>query len=158
MMDLRDKILRKVREFLHLRAARGVLATPPLVPREDGVILFSMIGTKVLLPYLVAIKSLHHQLGCGRIVILDDGSLTKADKAVLAHHLGAPEIRHIAEVDTADCPRGGTWERLLTLLDMRRENYVIQLDSDTVTLGPVPEIAEAIAQRRSFTLRGDANS
>ena len=150
-----DRILRKGREALHLRSARAVLATPPIVPTADRVVIFSMIGTRVLLPYLVAVKSLHARLRIGRIAILDDGSLTDADKAVLAHHLGDPEIRSIRDVDTGRCPRGGTWERLLTLLDLRADDFVIQLDSDTVTVGDVPEVLAAIAGNHSFTLLGD---
>jgi hypothetical protein len=158
MFDLGDRVLRKVREAQFNRAARAVLATAPVRALNDGVVIFSMIGTRVLLPYLVAAKSLHARLGRGRFVILDDGTLTAADKAVLAHHLGKPEIRSIASVDTGDCPRGGCWERLLTLLELRRTDYVIQLDSDTVTLGPVPELAAAIKARRDFTLLGGADS
>ncbi len=158
MIELRDRLLRKMREQFHLAQSRAVLRTPPIVPRRDGVIIFSMIGTRVLLPYLVAIKSLHSRLGRGRVVILDDGTLTAADRRVLLHHLGTPDIRSMADVDIGPCPRGGTWERLLTLLDLRREAFVIQLDSDTVTLGPLPEVAEAIEKGRSFTLRGDADA
>jgi hypothetical protein len=156
MVMLHERVLRLAREKYFLRQARAVLDTPPLVPRDDGVILFSMMGTRVLLPYLLAVKSLHAQLRRGRVVILDDGTLSAADKTVLARHLGDPRLLHIADVDTGDGPRGGTWERLLTLLDLRRDAYVIQLDSDTVTFGPVPEIAAAIDAGRSFTLRGDA--
>ena len=145
MQDLASRVIRKLRERRFTRAMRAVLATPPVVPRDDGVILFSMIGTRVLLPYLVAIKSLHARLGRGRIVILDDGSLTESDRAVLAAQLGDPEIRSIHAVDTGPCPRGGTWERLLTILDLRRQAYVIQLDSDTVTTGPLTEVSAAIA-------------
>ncbi|OJW69834.1 MAG: hypothetical protein BGO57_16990 [Sphingomonadales bacterium 63-6] len=155
MIQLRDTLLRKLREQLHLRQSRAVLGTAPLLPADDGVILYSMIGTKVLLPYLVAIKSLHQHLRRGRIVILDDGTLTPADKAVLAYHLGDPEIRHIAEVDLGPCPRGCVWERLLLLLELRKDAYVIQVDSDTVTLGPVPEVAAAIDQGCNFTLKGE---
>lgn len=158
MLMLRDKVMRKLREGQFLREARGILDTPPLRAADDGVILFSMIGTKVLLPYLVAVKSLHAQVQRGRVVILDDGSLTDADKAVLAHHLDSPHVIPIASVQTGPCPRGGTWERLLTILDLRRDAYVIQLDSDTVTLGPVPEITDAIAAARSFTLRGGTDA
>jgi hypothetical protein len=122
------------------------------------VVLFSMIGTRVLLPYLVAAKSLHARLGRGRFAILDDGTLTAADRAVLAYHLDGPEIRSIAAVDAGDCPRGGCWERLLTLLELRQDDYVIQLDSDTVTLGPVPEIVQAIETGRDFTLLGGVDS
>lgn len=155
---LPDRALRKLREAHHGRAARAVLRTPPARPRNDGVVLFSMIGTRVLLPYLVAAKSLHARLGRGRFVILDDGTLTASDGMVLAEHLGEPEVRPLAAVDTGPCPRGGTWERLLTLLDLRQDNYVIQLDSDTVTVGAVPEIAAAIAEGRSFTLKGGVDA
>jgi len=140
--------------FWHERVARRVLATPPLQPAEDGLLLFSMIGSSVVLPYLVAVKTLHRQLNRGRVVLLDDGSLTEQDRDVLNAQLGRPEIIPIASVDTGPCPKGGTWERLLTILDRRADHYVIQLDSDTVTLGPVPQVEQAIAANRSFTLAG----
>jgi hypothetical protein len=145
---------RKLAAWQHGRIVPRILDTPPIIPKNDGVILFSMIGTAVLLPYLVAVKSLHAQLGRGRIMLLDDGTLTDADKMVLAHHVGNPVILSFADIDTAPCPKGNCWERLLAILDMRRDHYVIQLDSDTVTLGPVPEVVSAIANNRSFTLGG----
>jgi hypothetical protein len=154
MIDLADRALRKLRELQFNRDARAILATPPVRAADDGVVLFSMIGTRVVLPYLIAAKSLHAQLGKGRFVILDDGTLTSEDRAVLAAHLGRPEILAIGDVELRDCPRGGCWERLLTLLALRRDNYVIQLDSDTVTLGPVPEVVAAIDAARGFTLLG----
>ncbi len=147
-----------VKQWLHRRLARRVLATPPIPAGDDGVILFSMIGTAVLLPYLVAVKSLRQHLGRGRAVILDDGTLTAADHAVLAHHLNQPRILSIHDVDTRDCPQGGTWERLLTILDLRADAYVIQMDSDTVTLGDLHEVRAAIDARRDFTLRGEAGA
>ena len=77
----------------HNEAIAEVLSTPPIVPKADGVVLFSMIGTAVLLPYLVAVKSLWHELRRGRVAILDDGTLTAQDRAVLAHHCGDLHIR-----------------------------------------------------------------
>ena len=133
-----------------------MLATAPITPTDDRVVIFSMIGHKVLLPYLVAVKSLHARLRTGRIAILDDGTLTADDRAVLARHLLRPEIRSLRDVATGACPQGGCWERLLTLLDLTADDYVVQLDSDTVTLGDVPEVADAIAANRSFTMLGDA--
>lgn len=154
--DIWPALRRKIGAWQHGRAVRDILNTPPIMPRDDGVILFSMIGTAVVLPYLVAVKSLHAQLGRGRIVLLDDGTLTGADKALLAYHVGHPEILTFADIETAPCPKGNCWERLLAILDLRRAHYVIQLDSDTVTLGPVPEIRDAIDANRSFTLGGGA--
>jgi len=138
----------------HALAIADILDTAPIVPRLDGVVLFSMIGTAVVLPYLVAVKSLWHHLGRGRIALLDDGTLTGADRALLAHHCGDPEILSIKRVDTGGFPTGGCWERFLSILDRRTSEYWIQLDSDTVTLGPVPELSEALALNRSFTLLG----
>jgi len=144
----------KVEATRHAEAITGVLETPPIVPRQDGVVLFSMIGTAVLLPYLVAVKSLWHELGRGRVAILDDGTLTAQDRAILAHHCGDPQIMRISDVVLNEFPAGGTWERLLTILDNRTSEYWIQLDSDTVTIGPVDEIADAIARNRSFLFLG----
>jgi hypothetical protein len=149
---------RMLREIDHRRIARGVLATPPVMPGSERVVILSMIGRAVLLPYLVAVKSLHARLGVGRIAILDDGTLRAEDRAVLARHLGDPVIRPIAEIGHGACPKGGCWERLLGLLDLTADDYVIQLDSDTVTLGDVPEVAAAVAANRSFTLCGGADT
>lgn len=142
----------------HMREARRVLAMPPIVPPDDGVVILSMIGTRTVLPYLVAVKSFHHRLRMGRIVLIDDGSLTEADRRTLARHCGQPRIIPISTVDTGECPRGGTWERLLTLLDLRRDAYVIQLDSDTLTLAEMPEVRAAIADNRNFILLGAPDS
>ena len=158
MTSIIERLARRVAERRYLAATRAVLDTPPIAARDDGLVLFSMIGTRVLLPYLVAVKSLHERLGRGRVVLLDDGTLTREDKAELSHHCGDPQIISIASVDTGPCPTGGTWERLLTILDLRRDNYVIQLDSDTVTVGDIPEVAEAVAANRSFTIRGDEDA
>jgi hypothetical protein len=149
-----QSLRRKMREASHKRQCSALLATAPIVPKDDGLILFSMIGTAVVLPYLLAVKSLHHQLNRGRIMLLDDGTLTPSDKALLTVQLGNPVILPIAGVDTGDCPNGGCWERLFSILKLRNTDYVIQLDSDTVTLGPVPEVAAAIDANLSFTLAG----
>lgn len=153
-MEIITAIGRKASAWAHDRTVQGILDTPPIVAQDDGVILFSMIGTAVLLPYLVAVKSLHHHLPRGKIVLLDDGTLTAGDKQVLAHHCDQPEIITKQHVDTAPCPRNNCWERLISILDRRSDHFVIQLDSDTVTTGPVPEVAAAIDSNRSFTLAG----
>ena len=142
----------------HNEAVAAILSTPPIVPQRDGLVLFSMIGTAVVLPYLVAVKSLWHHLRRGRVAILDDGTLTAQDRVVLAQHLGDPQILRLDDVPRGPFPRGGCWERLLTILDNRAGEYWLQLDSDTVTLGPVPELERAITSNRSFTLMGGADA
>ena len=158
MKSFASRLVWHAKRLHHRRVAAAVLSTAPIQPRDDGVILFSMVGTAAVLPALVALKSLHAHLGRGRVALLDDGTLTDADRAIFAHHLGDPDITHIDAVDTGAMPTGGAWERLLHLLELRRDHYVVQVDSDTVTLGDVPEVAGAIDAARDFTLRGEANS
>lgn len=142
----------------HAEAVAAILDTPPIRPKKDGLVLFSMIGSAVLLPYLVAIKSLWSELQRGRIAILDDGTLTAQDRGILAHHCGDPEIIRISNVIRNEFPAGGTWERLLTILDRRSSEYWMQIDSDTVIIGPVPDVTDAIARNRSFILMGEAEA
>jgi hypothetical protein len=158
MISFADRLTWHAKRLRHRRVAARVLATPPIRPVDDGVVLLSMVGSAVVLPALVAIKSLHAQLGRGRVALLDDGTLTQADRKTFAHHLGNPVITHIRDVDLGVAPPGGTWERLLHLLDLRRDHYVVQVDSDTVTLGALPEVAQAIDAGRDFTLRGEAEA
>jgi hypothetical protein len=104
------------------------------------------------LMYLLAIKSFYPNLPGGEVVIMDDGTLTKRHRAAFRHHLGAPKFVMVDDVATSPCPRGGTWERLLYILDLSRDSYVVQIDSDMLATGPLPEIAAAIAENRAFTL------
>ena len=144
----------RLNNWRHDTACRPVLETAPIVPAQDGLVIFSMMGTAVLLPYLVAVKSFWGHLRQGRVVILSDGTLTTEDREVLAWHCGSPEIIDIANVEHSGFPAGGAWERFLSILDRRGDNYVIQLDSDTVTLGHPSVVADAIASNHSFTLLG----
>ena len=144
----------RLKRGIYNHLCRRIFSTPPVCASDDGVIIFSMIGTEVMIPYMVAAKSLHHHLRRGRFVILDDGTLTELDRSLLRRHLDDPDILSIRDVDVGPCPHGGTWERLLTILDMAADNYVIQLDSDTVTTGPIPHVEAAIAANASFTLLG----
>src|SRR3546814_19743688 len=98
--------------------------------------------------------ALHNHLKRGRMLIMDVGTLTDRDRSVLRQHLDNPRIISTRDIDTGPCPRGGTWERLLTILDLCADDYVIQLDSDTVTIGPVPHIMQPIAATSRFTLLG----
>lgn len=158
MPTLREHLDWHVKGRVHRVVARAVLRTPPLPARDDGVVIFSMVGAGAVTPYLVAVKSLGRALDRGRAVVLDDGTLRERDRAALRRHLPGVQIRELAAVGTGPYPRGGCWERLLAILDLRANAYVVQLDSDTVTLGALPEVAAAIRANRSFSLRGEPDS
>ncbi len=151
----REQFRRRLARFALERACRRVFATPPLVLRPAPVKVVSMVGHRDVPMYVVAIKSLYRHLPGGGIVVLDDGTLTEGDRAAIAQQLGAPEFRRIADIPTGACPRGGCWERLLHILDLSADSYVIQMDSDVLAFGPVPEVAAAIAANAAFTLNSE---
>jgi hypothetical protein len=106
--------------------------------------------------YLLAVKSFCAQFGrVPRVVILNDGSLTERDDAILRSHIPAVRIVSISEVVPDHCPKGSCWERLLLISDLVKNSYVVQLDSDTLTLSSIPEVVGCVAANRSFTLMGD---
>jgi hypothetical protein len=104
--------------------------------------------------YLVAIKSLYRFFRRGSIVVLDDGSLTSQDRSHLKQHLRSADILHIRDVALADTPKGGTWERLTLISQLVKDSYVVQVDSDSVTINAIPEVLEYVAANSSFTLLG----
>lgn len=135
---------------------RSILRTTPLEAKDDDLTLVSMICHGEVLMYLLAAKSFSQHLGrTPSVVILNDGSLTKTDYATLERHIPQAKIVSIADISTDACPKGSCWERLFLISDLVRDSYVVQLDSDTLTLTSIPEVRECIRANRSFTLLGD---
>ena len=136
---------------------RAVFATPPLRPREGDVTLLSMVSHRDLILYLLAIKSFYLRSEGGKIAFLDDGSLTQKDLTLLEEHLPFADRYSIDDVrPPAGCPSsGGCWERLTVLSRLSKNSYVIQVDTDTLCLGPPTEVFELVADQRSFVISGD---
>lgn len=137
-------------------AVRTLLRTPPLPPSNHPTTVVSMVCHGEVRMYLLAIKSFVRQLGFSpRVTVVSDGSLTAADQQLLRAHVPSLSIVLIGDISTGSCPRGGTWERLVLIGDLAQDGYVVQLDSDTLTLGPVPEILDKIQANTCFALLGD---
>jgi len=139
-------------------SVRKILCTPPLYPSRKGkkIIFLSMVSHKDLFMYLVAIKSLYSFFRLGEIVLLNDGSLTENDLELISRHLPIYEVHNISDVDVGLCPRGGTWERLVLIsFYVDRGFYVIQLDSDTLTINNCQEVINSCCNNRPFVLRGE---
>ncbi|MBL8225896.1 MAG: hypothetical protein JNM50_11260 [Chromatiales bacterium] len=147
-----DKLRSDLGRRLHNRAINGVLDTPPIRTTGDPIVFASMVCHRDVLMYLVAVKSIQQRVGKGRVAVIDDGSLTTADLDVLRRHLDDPQIVHINDVPVGRTPRGGTWERLLTCLDLSRDSYVVQVDADLVAASSLDEVAEAIDANAAFTI------
>lgn len=134
------------------RKCRPALSGRPLRTEKNGLLVVTQVCHSDVTMYLMAVKSFLERVGFGSPVAIDDGSLTAEDKAVLARQLPALRIVPIKSVDTGRCPVGGTWERLLYIVDRCAEDYVVQVDSDTLTVQDVPEVQAAIRENRPFIL------
>jgi hypothetical protein len=149
-------MLFRLRRAVQFRRARPdfsrILKTPPLAGSDDGAVVFSQLQHKDVLAYLVAAKSFAQHTGYGRFVLLDDGTLTAEDRALLRAHLPRIEFRTMSEVHYGILPVGGTWERLITICDLAVNDFVIQLDADTVTCAPLDEVKACVARGHSFAL------
>jgi hypothetical protein len=135
---------------------RSLLSTPPLQSDDTSLTLVSMVCHGEVLMYLLAAKSFCRQLGRNpQVVILNDGSFTRSDYATIHSQIPAAKIVAISEVPPANTPKGSCWERLLLISDLVSDTFVVQLDSDTVTVKPIPEVSRCIEANQSFTLMGD---
>lgn len=120
--------------------------------KEANVVLLSQVYHQAVDMALLALKSFAFHLGECAVEIVDDGSLTDHDKKLFREHFNEVNITHISDIDVGKCPRGGTWERLVKILQLSRERYVIQVDTDTLTISAIPEVVKAVRENRAFTI------
>ncbi|SHG21081.1 hypothetical protein SAMN02745206_03472 [Desulfacinum infernum DSM 9756] len=146
------QLKKKIKHMSFDLYCRGILETPPLKTVKGGPYILSLVCHTDLIMYLVAIKSLYSSLKMGEVVVIDDGTLTHKDKNILSEHVSPSMILHVDSVYSDETPDDVSWKRLLHVVELVQNNYVIQVDSDTVTLGPVSEVVRAVAENRSFTL------
>ncbi len=149
---LKKRLRREYYRWLHQKASRGILDTPPLKPGNMPFTLLSMVQKRDVLAYLVALKSFAAFSCPQRVVVVCGPSIDEADRAIMQSHVPHIELRAADEFTHPDIPRGGTWERLLAICDYARDSYVVQLDADTVTVGQPHEVLQAISRGVGFVL------
>ena len=132
---------------------RGVLATKPVeLDPSSPLAILGLLQHKDLLLYLLALKSFARQVRPGAVYVVNDGSLNQEDAAILHKHVPGLSVLDLERFRTAACPRGGCWERLLAIAELVKDHYVIQLDSDTLTVGPIDEVRQCVAGGTAFAL------
>lgn len=135
---------------------RRITDTPPVTgDPESRLVLVSQLCHRDVPMYLLAVKSLARFVQPKRVVVLDDTTLTESDKSQLRQHIGPLDILPFTAVENRACPRGKTWERLLLIADLVESDYVVQLDSDTLTLQLPEAVLQHLEKNTSFTLAGD---
>lgn len=131
----------------------GILKTKPIDTSLDhSFALLTQLQHKDVLLAIVAFKSFIRQIPVGSVYVLNDGSLTDHDINLLKKHLPAIKLLAMKNAHSKQCPKGGCWERLLSIANLVKDHYVIQLDSDTLTLDNIPEISECIKNNQSFVI------
>ncbi|MGE5387000.1 MAG: hypothetical protein ACM3SV_14045 [Betaproteobacteria bacterium] len=137
---------------LYARTTRGILSTKPLAAGDLPFMALSMVHKRDVLSYLVAIKSFAMHANPQRVVIVCDPSIGDAERHIFKQHIPHVELRRAEEFRHVAIPQGGCWERLSAISQYAPENYVVQLDADTVTVGAVPEVVSAIRGEHGFVL------
>ena len=149
------KLKREYYKWRYLRAARKISGTKPLSQGGLPFILLSMVQKRDVVPYLVAVKSFAQQANPLRIVVICDPSIDANDRQTFQQHVPHIELRDASEYTDPRTPKGGTWERLVAIATYVKESYVVQLDSDTVTVKPIPEVVDAAIAGTAFVLGGE---
>ncbi|KAB2927598.1 MAG: hypothetical protein F9K30_03465 [Dechloromonas sp.] len=126
--------------------------TPVLKTCQGGPALLSMVHHRDVLSYLLAAKSFARFIIPAKVVIVADPSITVADREMLKRHIPDICFRNAAEFHCPELPKGGTWERLTAIAEYAQDNFVIQLDADTVATKPMPEVEQAVRDNYAFLL------
>jgi hypothetical protein len=143
----------RLRRHRFARACDGVLQAPPVaLDTTSRLAVLSQLQHKDVLMYLLAVKSFARQVPPGAAFVVDDGSLSADDRALLLEHVPGLNLLELAAFRSAVCPRGGTWERLLAIASLVRDHFVVQLDSDTLTMGPIDDVRTCVNEQKAFAL------
>jgi len=155
-MSLVNRVIQRLkRDYFrsqYTKAVRQVLSTRPLARGNLPFLLLSMVQKRDVESYLVAVKSFARFANPERIVVVCDPSIDDQDRAIFKQHVPHIELRRADEFTHPSMPRGGTWERLFAISGFVRDHYVVQLDADTLTMQPIPEVIDAIRSDRGFVI------
>lgn len=146
------KIRRETHRKLFQRAVAGVIQRPPLAAGTVPMTALSMVHTRDVLPYLLALHSFARHVNPERVVVVCDPTITEEDRSLLKRSVPHIELRRAEEFRTGRTPIGGCWERLTAITSYAVDAPVVQLDADTVTIGDIPEVLSAVLQGRGFVL------
>lgn len=147
-----DKVRLAINRRRFDRELQSIRDTKPIHMGNVPLTLLSMVHHRDVLSYLLAAKSFARFVAPAKVVIVADPSITAADRELLRQHIPDVCFRNAAEFHCPELPKGGCWERLTAIAEYAQENFVIQLDADTVATKPIPEVEQAIRENHAFLL------
>jgi len=147
--SLKDKLNR----YRFSRACNQIFNTPPVIATTDQpVAVLTLLQHKDVILFLIAIKTFARQIPLSKVFIVNDGSLTNDDLATLREHIPIADFHDAKQFSDPLCPTGGCWERLLAIANFIDQFFIIQLDSDTVTVSALDEVKDHIKTNTGFAL------
>lgn len=130
-----------------------ILKTPPIRLEDAPWAIISMVSNSDVPMYLLSMKSFYTRLKRGKIIAIVDRDMPADLRRTLSEHFIGIEFAILEDIDTGSCQRGGTWERLVYLLDHADKEYAIQVDCDTLAFGAdVDEVIRCAESNTAFTL------
>ena len=151
------KVFERIKEIFNKRVfelyVSKIQKTLPIEYRPDAqVTIVTMLGHSTVNMYLVAIKTFMKNFGYGSIEVINDGSLTVSDQDLLKYHIPNIHFSNANDIDTLSCPTYISWKRLLRIAELSKNSYVIQLDSDTVSLAALTDIHDKVQKNEGFLI------
>ncbi len=135
-------------------SCKKILLTEPIfATTENPVAVLSQLQHKDITLFLVSIKTFANRIPLNKVFIIDDGSLTPKDIALLKKHIPIAEFYNITQFSNPSYPNG----RLLSIANFTNEFFVIQLDSDTLTMSDLDEVKQCISSNTAFILGTEDN-
>jgi hypothetical protein len=134
------------------RQTTRILDTPPIEYKDAPLSIVSMVEKRDVQMYILAVKALYRRLKRGKIVAIINNNLAQKDRDLIRRHLGPVEFHILEQLPVGRCQRGGTWERVIFCVNRSATDFVIQIDADVLSFGPLDEVLECVEQNRAFTL------
>ena len=147
------RLRKKLSRDRFYRLTRGILDTPPMPVQDAGWNIVSMVSNDDVPMYLLAMKSFYARIRRGKLTVIVDRDMPNELRGLLQRHFPGIQFVILEDIDTGICQRGGTWERLVYLLDLTENEYAIQVDCDTLTFGgDIDEVIACAQNNIAFTL------
>ncbi|HUB11657.1 MAG TPA: hypothetical protein VMB34_06835 [Acetobacteraceae bacterium] len=144
---------RRLKTWNFDRQIAAVMDTPPLRIVDADCAIVSMVRNRDVPMYLLCIKAFYRHLGAGRVVGIIDRDMPRTLRDTIRRHVDGIEFVILEDLDPGRCQRGGTWERLVFLLDGSASRYMIQMDADILAVGPdLAEVGDCVARNVAFTI------
>ena len=139
-------------------AIAGIFSTPPMPVVPAPLTIMSMVAPPDVPMYLLSMKAFYRRVGRGKIVAIVDRDTPAHLLETLRQHFPGIAFEILEDIDTGACQRGGTWERILHILDRAANEYVVQVDCDTLpTTADLKEVVDCIDAGVAFTLADNDN-